>query len=222
MQKKELESLSYKEDLELFYDKYLNLGNGFDNGYLNTLLERYLILWQEKIKNWHESEGKRLNLKAMQNFKYTLSDYESFSSQDREFLNFYHSSLIDVNEDYDVIIDAYGSILNFVFKRDLSMEEMMELKRYLHTNIFAFLRLLPDSVKHDEAYQKAEDILLQNIFVSKLNNALFEEINKRSGRVEAYLFAIANARLINYDEEMKNKIDYEAIFTKKIPTRSLR
>ena len=222
MQKKELESLSYKEDLVLFYDKYLNLGNGFDDGYLNALLERYLILWQKKIKNWHESEEKRLNLRTMQNFKYTLSDYESFSSQDREFLNFYHSSLIDVNEDYDVIIDACGSILNFVFKRDLSMEETMGLKRYLHTNIFAFLRLLQDSVKHDEAYQKAEDILLQNIFVSKLNNAAFEEINKRSGRVEAYLFAIANARLINYDEEMQNKIDYETIFTKKIPTRSLR
>ena len=220
--KKDLECLSYKEDLMLFYDKYLNLGNGFDDEYLNALLERYLDLWQKKIKNWHEFDFKRLNLKAMQNFKYTLEDYQSFFSQDREFLNFYHSCLIEINEDYDVIIDEAGRILNFVFKNDLSMSEQNELRQYLHTNIFTFLSLLPTAFKHDLASQKAENILLQNIFVSKLNNATFEEIHKRFGRVEAYLFALANARMINYDRYLQQQINYEEVFTKKIPTRSLR
>ena len=110
--------VSYKEELVLFYNKYLFLELG--EGYLPALVDKFTKLWKKE---------NQLITSTEKNFKLTLEDYLSLSKLDQDFLTFVHHPVINVNDDYQLITDEYGLIKGFLWKRDISDIEVQELEQ---------------------------------------------------------------------------------------------
>lgn len=215
-----LNGMSYKEELALFYDKYLNLANGFGENYLNELMVKYLHVWEQFIKTLGVEdlqEGERILIPALKE-----EDLKDFSSQELEFLNFQTKTVINFNEDYNLVVDAYGMIEGFDYKRPMDTTEQMLLNKNVGSNVFTFLKTIPSSYESDLAQEQAENIILQNVLVSKIHKAMFAEIKNAYGPLKAAFFAAWTTKMINYDDTITALVDYENIFTRRIPTRSLR
>ena len=193
-------SVSYQEDLILFFNRFLNLEA--NDSFLISLVERLTKYWVEKL----EEEQERT---------------EKFSNLDQEFFKFYESATLEINEQYDVIIDSYGSIIYFILKKERTKEEINNLYRNLNTNIFSFFALINEP-KYKESFQQAENIILQNILVSKITKAIAEQL-RMIDEITAARFILANKEKFCYDDNLKNSLDYEEQFKSKlIRSRSLR
>ena len=87
-------------------------------------------------------------------------------------------------------------------------------------NILDFLKLLPEIPTG--TLNQVKDMILQNILVSKIYKAIYEEIGK-TDLIQASLFALANAKIFSYDDELKGKLNYEKELKLDYPRlRSLR
>lgn len=212
MKQEQVVTKRYQEDLVLFYDKYLNLENGFGEKYLEELMEKYVQVWENKTPTIDCTSTKPI----------LEVDDQAFTDLDRGFLNFYYTALIPVNEDYDIIINSEGKILSFEFKKDLDLTEQRQLREHLNTNILSFLKLMPNSFEYIEALKAAQNIILQNVFVSKFHKALLMHINNQLGLFSAVLFTNTHAKILRYDDLLQNSLDYEKTFGSILPTRSLR
>ena len=213
-------NVNYEEDLIFFYNKYLNLGIG--EGYLYDLMDRYMNCWKKKEQGMNPTNGS-ISIQDIPKYRLNEEDYRNFSRVDQEFINFYHTTTIEVNEDYDVVIDAYGNITKFIFKKELSSVERQELSAYINKNIFNLLHELPQRIELENAISAAENTLLQNILASKINKAVFEKIRKEENDLSAAIFGVANSKVFSYDDSLKQNLDYEELFGKKLShSRSLR
>lgn len=120
-----------------------------------------------------------------------------------------------------MIIDSYGSIIYFILKKERTKEEINNLYRNLNTNIFSFFALINEP-KYKESFQQAENIILQNILVSKITKAIAEQL-RMIDEITAARFILANKEKFCYDDNLKNSLDYEEQFKSKlIRSRSLR
>ena len=203
---------SYEEELIVFYNKYLNLGLG--EGYLIGLTKKCAELWQKKgFKKENQNP-------FVSKYEISYEDYASLTKLDQEFMNFYNFSAITINDDYDSIIDSFGTIIRFDFKKELDKTEEQELSQYVNQNILDFLKLLPEIPTG--TLNQVKDMILQNILVSKIYKAIYEEIGK-TDLIQASLFALANAKIFSYDDELKGKLNYEKELKLDYPRlRSLR
>lgn len=210
--------MSYEEDLVLFYNKYLNLGIG--EGYLLILVNKCIQNWQA-LMNSKDAE----KIIASGNFaelKSLGSNPVSFTKLDQEFLKFYQTATMKVNEDYDIVIDEYGNIINFNFKRNLSSIEQ-DLTKEIHQSIFKFLNRMPKSIEVLDAKRQAENVILQNTLVSKINKVVYEGIKTKDSIVSASIYAIAERDTISYEENLVKSVNYEKLVQKKLSrSRSLR
>lgn len=202
-------NMSFEEELVLFYNKYLNIG--LEENYLVELVNRYLKIWKQKKIN--KDNLSNIDIKS---FTFSDEDYNKFSKLDQEFLNFYHLSCIKINEDFDIVIDAFGNICRFIFKTELDIAEKQALCQYLNQNIFTFLASLPNNLENQEIFVEVENIILQNILASKIFKAIYERIALESDLIQASVFALANSKIFNYDNELKEKLNYEELFKTKL------
>lgn len=195
--------MSFEEELMLFYNKYLFLDLG--EGFLTDLIKKCVILWENKREKHHD-------LNHLEDFRFTYEDYNTFYKTERDFLNFYPTACIKLADNYSAIINEMGNIKEFVFDSNMTKEEEIELNKYLHMHILDFIRMLPDSYDKSNALEEAEEILLQNILTSKIYKVVYEVIRKKRGLTDATLFALANNKIVKYDDEMQKMIKYDESF----------
>lgn len=66
-------------------------------------------------------------------------------------------------------------------------------------------------------------MILQNILASKIRKLVFEIIKASKGYLAATHFKNKNANLMNYEEMLKDELDFEELFANKLVfSRSLR
>lgn len=214
-------SMSLKDDLILFYNKYLNIG--LEENYLLDLAKRCANLWKQKFTGLETVKEMKIK-----DFSFTEQDYASLSKTDHEFLNFYPISYIHMNEDYDILIDEFGNIRRIFFKQDLDIAEKQDLLKYINQSIFSLLHELPESIEQHNALNEAGNIILQNILSSKIYKAILEKIEEEEQDAEkkilmTSLFACSNIEILSYDARIREELDYESeLNTKFVHSRSLR
>ena len=221
MLKNQTEKKRYEDELMLFYHKYLNIGIG--EAYLSNLVEKYGEIWLNKKERMVGSIPSSSVLEKAYMLEVNEEDYRLFTKLEQEFINFYPMSLISVYPGLDIIIDQMGMIKKFSYDKELASEEKKNLDRFIGMNIFAFLDFVSFGMEKDRAIKEAEDIILQNILASKIVKAAYEKIEEKNGQLSASLFAITNARLFRYEDDLKFVFDYEERFSHKLSrVRSLR
>lgn len=215
--KKNVVPASYEDELILFYNKYLNLGLG--EGYLTELVSRCAKLWSKK----RLSKTEDLSKKNLNKFCFNIKDYASLSNLDQDFINFFYCTYLRITSNYGVIIDSFGTIKSFEFDDSTNEIEQNELIKNIGLNIFEFLNKLTPGLDKDEKEEEAENVILQNVLSSKIYKAIYEKIMQEENLMKASLFALANREIIEYEEELKETLDYEKLFVKKaIRSRSRR
>lgn len=215
--KKSVVPASYEEELILFYNKYLNLGIG--EGYLINLVRKCAHLWSKKKLNKQED----LTQESLNKFSLNFEDYLLLSKLDQSFINFLYRNFIKITDKYGVILDSFGTIKDFSFADNIDVTEQNELKKNIGLNIFEFINKLGPSLAKEEIEEEAENFILQNILSSKIYKAIYERIFQEENLTKASLFALANALIIEYEDQLKESFDYENFFTKKAThTRSRR
>lgn len=66
-------------------------------------------------------------------------------------------------------------------------------------------------------------MILQNIFVSKISKATYEQIKIRDGLLASTRFMNKNSEIINYEDQLTSELNFEELFANKlIFSRSLR
>ena len=192
-------NMSCEEELLLFYNKYLNVGIG--EGFLLELARKYAQNWQIQ-----KSESEENNPSVL------------FNQLELDFLAFNKFKSVRLAEDYTILIDSLGNIINFLFNENIDLVEKTELERYLHKNIFKLLESLPSD---ERSIQVKEEV--QNILDSKIRKLVFEIIKASKGYLAATHFKNKNANLMNYEEMLKDELDFEELFANKLVfSRSLR
>ena len=221
MLKNNAESMSYKDELVLFYNKYLNIGIG--EMYLTRLVKKYHKIWMSKKEKVDCSIQSRTVFQKAYLLKMNEQDYHLFNKMEQEFVNFYPTSLIEVNETYDVVIDQMGMIRAFFYKTEVTVKEKSELESFIGANIFSFLDVVTLGTQKEAALKAAEDVILQNVLASKIARAVFEEIAHEENQLSASLFAVTNADLFQYEDDLALVFNYEERFSNKLSrVRSLR
>lgn len=199
---------SFIEELKLFYNKYLNIGLG--DQYLEGLIKRYTLMLDAK-KDLSNSTSL-----TMEEFTFSEDDYKNFSKIDQEFLNFIPFSCISLNDKIDIVIDAYGNINRFIYKKNLDLPEKQELNNHLHQSIFNFLEEQANNYEYLDVYEEAENIILQNLLVSKIFKAIYEAIVSENNLIEASIFILANPKIFSYEDNLNKLINYEELFKNKL------
>lgn len=201
---KKLESLNYEDELVLFYNKFLNIGLG--EGFLVEIVKKCSNKWLNDRSFTEEDKNKQV----------------IFNKMELEFLSFKPTRNIKIGEDYIITIDAYGHIIKFQFNPNFDLSQRMELESYLNESIFTLLENLPFDTEVMEAQEKAQNMILQNILVSKIGKAIYEKIKSESF-LAATQFKNKNITLITYEENLRSELDYEEEFKSKLASsRSLR
>ena len=114
-------------------------------------------------------------------------------------------------------------VKSFEFDDSTNEIEQNELIKNIGLNIFEFLNKLTPGLDKDEKEEEAENVILQNVLSSKIYKAIYEKIMQEENLMKASLFALANREIIEYEEELKETLDYEKLFVKKaIRSRSRR
>ena len=213
--------VSYKEELVLFYNKYLNIGIG--EMYLTRLVKKYHKIWMNKKEKVDSSIQSRTIFQKAYLLKMNEQDYYLFNKVEQEFVNFYPTSVIEINDDYDIVIDQMGMIQAFFYKTEVTVEEKSELESFIGTSIFSFFDVVSLGIQKEAALKAAEDVILQNILASKIVRAVFEEIAQEENQLSASLFAVTNAQLFQYEDDLTQCFNYETRFSNKLArVRSLR
>ena len=197
-------NMSCEEELLLFYNKYLNVGIG--EGFLLELARKYAQNWQIQ-----KSESEENNPSVL------------FNQLELDFLAFNKFKSVRLAEDYTILIDSLGNIINFLFNENIDLVEKTELERYLHKNIFKLLESLPLDERSIQVKEEVQNMILQNILASKIRKLVFEIIKASKGYLAATHFKNKNANLMNYEEMLKDELDFEKLFANKLVfSRSLR
>ena len=197
-------NMSCEEELLLFYNKYLNVGIG--EGFLLELARKYAQNWQIQ-----KSESEENNPSVL------------FNQLELDFLAFNKFKSVRLAEDYTILIDSLGNIINFLFNENIDLVEKTELERYLHKNIFKLLESLPLDERSIQVKEEVQNMILQNILASKIRKLVFEIIKASKGYLAATHFKNKNANLMNYEEMLKDELDFEELFVNKLVfSRSLR
>ena len=197
-------NMSCEEELLLFYNKYLNVGIG--EGFLLELARKYAQNWQIQ-----KSESEENNPSVL------------FNQLELDFLEFNKFKSVRLAEDYTILIDSLGNIINFLFNENIDLVEKTELERYLHKNIFKLLESLPLDERSIQVKEEVQNMILQNILASKIRKLVFEIIKASKGYLAATHFKNKNANLMNYEEMLKDELDFEELFANKLVfSRSLR
>lgn len=197
-------NMSCEEELLLFYNKYLNVGIG--EGFLLELARKYAQNWQIQ-----KSESEENNPSVL------------FNQLELDFLAFNKFKSVRLTEDYTILIDSLGNIINFLFNENIDLVEKTELERYLHKNIFKLLESLPSDERSIQVKEEVQNMILQNILASKIRKLVFEIIKASKGYLAATHFKNKNANLMNYEEMLKDELDFEELFANKLVfSRSLR
>lgn len=190
------------EDLLLFYNKYLNVEIG--EGFLLELVKKCATTHQLQ-----EISAKDTSI--------------IFNQLELEFLAFHHFKSIELAKDYTIIIDSMGHITNFLFKPGFDLAEKEELKKYINNSIFNFLESIPVSDEQIASKEEVQNMILQNIFVSKISKATYEQIKIRDGLLASTRFMNKNSEIINYEDQLTSELNFEELFANKlIFSRSLR
>lgn len=190
------------EDLLLFYNKYLNVGIG--EGFLLELVKKCATTHQLQ-----EISAKDTSI--------------IFNQLELEFLAFHHFKSIELAKDYTIIIDSMGHITNFLFKPGFDLAEKEELKKYINNSVFNFLESIPVSDEQIASKEEVQNMILQNIFVSKISKATYEQIKIRDGLLASTRFMNKNSEIINYEDQLTSELNFEELFANKlIFSRSLR
>lgn len=212
---KEYNYTSEEDNLILFYNKYLNAGKVGED-YFFKLIANYVDAWQAKMKTVQKlDQDPQLLGETLNKLKISEEDIKTISYFDHDFQVFYQANYIRINEDYGVIVDAYANIIRFDFYKDLDWSEISMLYKYINKNIFTLLSKLERNIGVIEASEQAKDMLLQNLLVSKLEQAVYSVIKERNGNLQASLFAVANAEIFDYENRLADELDYEAILKSK-------
>lgn len=197
-------NMSYEEELLLFYNKYLNVGIG--EGFLLELARKYAQSWQDQ-----KPESEKNNPSIL------------FNQLELDFLEFNEFKVISFTDDYTIIIDSIGNIINFLFKANFDPVQKVELEKYLNKSIFKLLESLPSDEKTMQIKEDVQNMILQNILASKIRKLIFEIIKASNGYLAATHFKNKNAKLMNYEEMLKNELDFDELFANKLVfSRSLR
>ena len=197
-------NMSCEEELLLFYNKYLNVGIG--EGFLLELARKYAQNWQIQ-----KSESEENNPSVL------------FNQLELDFLAFNKFKSVRLAEDYTILIDSLGNIINFLFNENIDLVEKTELERYIHKNIFKLLESLPLDERSIQVKEEVQNMILQNILASKIRKLVFEIIKASKGYLAATHFKNKNANLMNYEEMLKDELDFEELFANKLVfSRSLR
>lgn len=197
-------NMSCEEELLLFYNKYLNVGIG--EGFLLELARKYAQNWQIQ-----KSESEENNPSVL------------FNQLELDFLAFNKFKSVRLAEDYTILIDSLGNIINFLFNENIDLVEKTELERYLHKSIFKLLESLPSDERSIQVKEEVQNMILQNILASKIRKLVFEIIKASKGYLAATHFKNKNASLMNYEEMLKDELDFEELFANKLVfSRSLR
>ena len=199
----------YEKALLLFYNKYLSIGLG--EGYLSGLINRCATLWLKK----EMPKGKNLSQKNLHHFSINSEDYASLSKLDQDFINFYYRTYIRVDNKYGVIMDSVGNIEDFHFDEQVDEMEAKELNRNIGLNIFTFISKLTPGLNQLDKKEEAENYILQNILSSKIYKAIYEKIMQEGNVIKASLFALANREIMEYEDKLKENLDYENLFERK-------
>ncbi len=199
----------YEDELILFYNKYLSIGLG--EGYLSGLINRCATLWLKK----EIPEDKKLTAKNLRHFSINSKDYARLPKLDQDFINFFYRTYMRIDDKYGVIMDSLGNIEAFNFDGKASEVEMVELNQNIGLNIFTFLNKLVPGLNEIDKREEAENYILQNILSSKIYKAIYEKIMQEGGIVKASIFALANAEIMEYEDKLKENLDYENIFPRK-------
>ena len=195
-------NMSCEEELLLFYNKYLNVGIG--EGFLLELARKYAQNWQIQ-----KSESEENNPSVL------------FNQLELDFLAFNKFKSVRLAEDYTILIDSLGNIINFLFNENIDLVEKTELERYIHKNIFKLLESLPLDERSIQVKEEVQNMILQNILASKIRKLVFEIIKASKGYLAATHFKNKNANLMNYEEMLKDELDFEELFANKLVFQGL-
>ena len=201
--------MSYENELILFYNKYLSIGLG--EGYLSGLINRCATLWLKK----EMPKGKKPTKKNLRNFSINSEDYASLSKLDQDFINFFYRTYMRIDDKSGVIMDSVGNIEAFNFDGQVDEMEAKELNQNIGLNIFTFLNKLTPGLNQLDKKEEAENYILQNILSSKIYKAIYEKIMQDGNVIKASLFALANREIMEYEDKLKENLDYENLFEKK-------
>lgn len=201
--------MSYENELILFYNKYLSIGLG--EGYLSGLINRCATLWLKK----EMPKGKKLTKKNLRNFSINSEDYASLSKLDQDFINFFYRTYMRIDDKSGVIMDSVGNIEAFNFDGQVDEMEAKELNQNIGLNIFTFLNKLTPGLNQLDKKEEAENYILQNILSSKIYKAIYEKIMQDGNVIKASLFALTNREIMEYEDKLKENLDYENLFERK-------
>ena len=112
-------------------------------------------------------------------------------------------------------MDSVGNIEAFNFDGQVDEMEAKELNQNIGLNIFTFLKKLTPGLNQLDKKEEAENYILQNILSSKIYKAIYEKIMQDGNVIKASLFALANREIMEYEDKLKENLDYENLFERK-------
>lgn len=184
-------TLSSIEELLNFYNRYLALDNDdHDIKHIVVVLSKSFI---SKIKDDLTIKGikdKELIFKA--------EDFATLSRFELSCIKFYYKPIIKIDNDFAIVIDAYGKITSFITsgKEDVNNERIgMSIMDYINENNVS------KRVRKD-----LKNVITQNILVSKIYQAINETLQSYD-YLTASLFQVTNAGMLNYEENLNNSFD---------------
>jgi len=194
--KNNTENLTKIEEMINFYDKYLALDN--DTPYLLNLVkylaERFIIkIPENKIKGILLDENFDIT-----KLRYDKEDHKQLSYFDKLCINFISWAKIYIEETLIINIDRFGTI-------GYIESDIPEIKIFEGKNILEYLNEFKKLNIYDTAKEDVANIIMQNILVSKIYNAIKEVILRIKGQEYAEIFSIVNEGIINYENKLKNK-----------------
>lgn len=165
------------EEVIEFYNRYLALEN--DDEYIRNIIDCLTRIFISKIK---ESEDD-LEIKT--------EDLQNFKGFNKSCLNFFNRASIKFQDDTEALINSYGIIIKYDQEPDIIGEYILD---YLKNS-------------EDKAFRDARNVLIQNLFASKLYQAVHENILLIYGANLAIAFKFFNNRICEYEANLQNTSD---------------
>ena len=182
--------LSKREECIEFYNRYLALDN--DELLLRMLINKLGDTFIAKA-SLHGIKTYLYDLdKDLMSLRFTTDDFEKFSDFEKSILKFYSYATIKLKDGNAAYIDQNGTIISF----------MNAQEQYNGQNVFDYALMTNDK----NALNDAKNVVLQNTLVSKLYQAVLENVASKTNGEGKVVFEMVNDNILSYTDEPRAEI----------------
>lgn len=184
-------TLSSTEELLNFYNRYL--GIDYDDHYIEHII---LVLSNSFISKINEKT--MIGEIKSGELRFKAEDFARLTRFEVNCLKFYRTSSIRIDDNLTISIDAFGKITGFIStnSKDFNLD-------LTNSTILDFFETYGVS---RESKRDLKNVIAQNILVSKIYQAILEDLQNKD-YLTASLFYVTNVAMLNYEQTLRDNFD---------------